>query len=215
MKYFFVCWIYLSIILPFFGCQNNSNVNNKYNIMNNNLNIDTIVLGAGCFWCVEAIFQQVEGVIEVVPGYCNGGSKNPTYEEVCSGFSGHAEVARILYDSSIVSFKYLLEVFWQTHDPTTLNRQGNDVGTQYRSAIFCLNASQYDIANNYKSRLEKENIWNSPIVTEVEMLDVFYPAEHYHHNYYNNNKSQGYCKYIIKPKLEKFKNVFGTFDTIK
>lgn len=215
MKSFFVCCTYLLIILPFFGCQNNSHVNNKYNTMNNNLNIDTIVLGAGCFWCVEAIFQQVEGVVEVVPGYCNGVSKNPTYEEVCSGSSGHAEVARILYDSSIVSFKYLLEVFWQTHDPTTLNRQGNDVGTQYRSAIFCLNASQYDIANNYKSKLEKENIWNSPIVTEVEMLDVFYPAEDYHHNYYNNNKSQGYCKYIIQPKLEKFKKVFGTFDTIK
>jgi peptide-methionine (S)-S-oxide reductase len=183
--------------------------------MSNDSNIDTIVLGAGCFWCVEAIFQKVDGVVEVIPGYCNGQSKNPTYNEVCSGTTGHAEVARILYDSSIVSFKYLLEVFWKTHDPTTLNRQGNDIGTQYRSAIFCLNNSQLDLANEYKLNLDKENIWDSPIVTEIETLDVFYPAENYHHNYYNNNKSQGYCRFIIQPKLEKFTKVFGTLDNLK
>jgi peptide-methionine (S)-S-oxide reductase len=177
--------------------------------MSQNNNNDTIVFGAGCFWCVEAVFQQVKGIVEVVPGYCNGLNKNPTYKEVCSGNSGHAEVARVVYDSSVVKLPFLLEVFWKTHDPTTLNRQGNDVGTQYRSGIFCLDKKQLQIANNYKNRLTDEKIWNQPIVTQVVMLDVFYEAENYHHNYYNNNKSQGYCQFIIQPKLEKFKKVFG------
>ena len=215
MKSFFVSWLFLLIILPFFGCNNNNQLNTKYNYMNDNQSTDTIVFGAGCFWCVEAIFQQVKGVAEVVPGYCNGHTSEPNYKEVCSGSSGHVEVAIVVFDSSVVDFSYLLEVFWKTHDPTTLNRQGNDIGSQYRSGIYCLNNDQLELANEFKKKLNTEKVWKNDIVTEIEMLNVFYPAENYHHNYYNNNKYQGYCQFIIQPKLEKFKKVFGTLDNPK
>lgn len=208
MNYLFICLLYICSSINCYG-SDSSLLFYKNNTMSENINNDTIVFGAGCFWCVEAVFQQVKGVVEVVPGYCNGLSKNPTYKEVCSGNSGHAEVARVVYNKSVVKLPFLLEVFWKTHDPTTLNRQGNDVGTQYRSGIFCLNQTQLKIANDYKHRLINEKVWTKPIVTEVEMLDVFYKAEAYHHNYYNNNKSQGYCQFIIQPKLEKFEKVFG------
>ena len=173
-----------------------------------NENLDTIYFGAGCFWCVEAIFQQVNGVEKVIPGYCGGAIKNPTYNEVCSGKTGHAEVAKIVFNSSVVDLSHLLEVFWKTHDPTTLNRQGNDIGTQYRSAIFYVNESQKEKVLKFKQELISQNVWDQPVVTEVEKIDIFYPAENYHHNYFNNNKSQGYCQFVIQPKIEKYKKIF-------
>ena len=170
--------------------------------------LETIYFGAGCFWCVEAIFQQVDGVVDVIPGYCGGATKNPTYNEVCSGNTGHVEVAKITFDSKKVQLDHLLDVFWKTHDPTTLNRQGNDIGTQYRSAIFYLTENQKSTANKYKEQLEESKVWENTVVTEILKIDIFYPAENYHHNYYKNNKSQGYCQYVIQPKIEKYKKIF-------
>jgi|TARA_B110001450_G_scaffold227486_1_gene226884 peptide-methionine (S)-S-oxide reductase len=195
------------IFLPFYNCLGHSNNDLKSFDMQNE-NLDTIYLGAGCFWCVEAIFQQVNGVEKVIPGYCGGAIKNPTYNEVCSGKTGHAEVAKIVFNSSIVDLAHLLEVFWKTHDPTTLNRQGNDIGTQYRSAIFFVKDSQKEQILKFKQELIFQNVWDQPIVTEVEKIDIFYPAEDYHHNYFNNNKSQGYCQFVIQPKIEKYKKIF-------
>lgn len=165
--------------------------------------------GAGCFWCIEAIFQNLKGVSLVQSGYTGGHTKNPTYEEVCAGATGHAEVAQITFDESIISFTELLEVFWQTHDPTTLNRQGNDVGTQYRSGIYYHNQEQQLIAQSIKDQLNEKKAWPNPIVTEIEPLGTFYPAEDYHKNYFNNNGNQPYCQFVVKPKVEKFKKVFA------
>ena len=199
--------LYLLIFLPFYNCLGNNN-NDLKSLDMQNEHLDTIYFGAGCFWCVEAIFQQVNGIEEVTPGYCGGTTKNPTYNEVCSGKTGHAEVAKIVFNPSIVDLAHLLEVFWKTHDPTTLNRQGNDIGTQYRSAIFFVNDSHKDEVLKFKDELISEKVWDQPIVTQVEKIDVFYPAENYHHNYYNNNKSQGYCQFVIQPKIEKYKKIF-------
>ena len=199
--------LYLLIFLPFYNCLGNNN-NDLKSLDMQNEHLDTIYFGAGCFWCVEAIFQQVNGVEEVTPGYCGGTTKNPTYKEVCSGKTGHAEVAKIVFNPSIVDLAHLLEVFWKTHDPTTLNRQGNDIGTQYRSAIFFVKDSHKDEVLKFKDELISEKVWDQPIVTEVEKIDIFYPAEDYHHNYYNNNKSQGYCQFVIQPKIEKYKKIF-------
>lgn len=199
--------LYLLIFLPFYNCLGNNN-NDLKSLDMQNEHLDTIYFGAGCFWCVEAIFQQVNGVEEVTPGYCGGTTKNPTYNEVCSGKTGHAEVAKIVFNPSIVDLAHLLEVFWKTHDPTTLNRQGNDIGTQYRSAIFFAKDSHKDEVLKFKDELISEKVWDQPIVTQVEKIDVFYPAEDYHHNYYNNNKSQGYCQFVIQPKIEKYKKIF-------
>ena len=199
--------LYLLIFLPFYNCLGNNN-NDLKSLDMQNEHLDTIYFGAGCFWCVEAIFQQVNGVEEVTPGYCGGTIKNPTYNEVCSGKTGHAEVAKIVFNPSIVDLAHLLEVFWKTHDPTTLNRQGNDIGTQYRSAIFFVNDSHKDEVLKFKDELISEKVWDQPIVTQVEKIDVFYPAEDYHHNYFNNNKSQGYCQFVIQPKIEKYKKIF-------
>ncbi len=199
--------LYLLIFLPFYNCLGNNN-NDLKSLDMQNEHLDTIYFGAGCFWCVEAIFQQVNGVEEVTPGYCGGTTKNPTYNEVCSGKTGHAEVAKIVFNPSIVDLAHLLEVFWKTHDPTTLNRQGNDIGTQYRSAIFLVKDSHKDEVLKFKDELISEKVWDQPIVTQVEKIDVFYPAEDYHHNYYNNNKSQGYCQFVIQPKIEKYKKIF-------
>lgn len=178
----------------------------KSNTMENKLEIAT--LGAGCFWCIEAIFQQLDGVEKVVSGYTGGKIKNPTYKEICTGRTGHAEVAQITYDPSKVSFDEILEVFWQTHDPTTLNRQGNDVGTQYRSAVFYHNDEQKEKAEYYKNKLNEAGAYPDPIVTEITAADVFYPAEDYHQNYYNENGDQPYCSIVIRPKLEKFEKAF-------
>lgn len=206
MRIFLISCIYLFL---------NVDVNANKSMVNTDLNLDTIVLGAGCFWCVEAIFQQIEGVKEVIPGYCGGKKVNPTYEEVCSGNTQHVEVARVVFDTELVTLSYLLEVFWATHDPTTIDRQGNDIGSQYRSAIFCINESQRELALAYKDRIDKNAIWDNPLVTQIEILEVFYPAENYHHNYYNNNINQGYCKFVIQPKLEKFKKLFSDQNTLK
>ncbi|MBK8500273.1 MAG: peptide-methionine (S)-S-oxide reductase MsrA [Flavobacteriales bacterium] len=171
--------------------------------------LDTITLGAGCFWCVEAVFLELKGVASVTSGYMGGEAKDPTYREVCSGTTGHAEVARIVYDPALISVDELLEVFWQTHDPTTLNRQGADVGTQYRSVIFCHTDEQQRVANEYKRKLNEAAAFRSPIVTEIAQADVFYPAEDYHQNYYALNGGQGYCQMVIRPKLDKFRKVFA------
>ena len=169
---------------------------------------DTATLGTGCFWCTEAIFQQLDGVLKVSSGYSGGHVVNPTYEQVCDKNTGHAEVVQVVYDPGKITFDELLEVFWQTHDPTTLNRQGNDVGPQYRSVIFYHNEEQKKKSEHFKNELDKSGSWNDKIVTAIEPFKNFYVAENYHQNYYNNNGSQPYCRFVIRPKLEKFEKVF-------
>ena len=170
--------------------------------------LDTATFGTGCFWCTEAVFQQLEGVEKVTSGYSGGTVPNPTYEEVCSKTTGHAECLNIMYDPKKISFDELLEIFWQVHDPTTLNRQGADVGTQYRSVVFYHNEEQRAKTAKYKTELDKSGAFANPIVTTLEPFKVFYPAEDYHQNYYNNNGEQGYCQFVIRPKVEKFEKVF-------
>lgn len=174
----------------------------------NSQNPDTATFGNGCFWCTEAIFQDLKGVLEVTSGYSGGKVKNPSYREVCSGLTGHAEALHILYDPTVISFDELLEVFWKTHDPTTLNRQGNDVGTQYRSVIFYHNELQKDLAEKYKKELDASGAFANPIVTEITAFEKFYPAEDYHQEYYNLNGEEPYCRFVIAPKVEKFRKVF-------
>ena len=168
-------------------------------------------LGGGCFWCVEAVFQRIDGVISVKPGYAGGNVKNPTYKQICTGNTGHAEVAKIEFDPSKITYAQILNVFWQSHDPTTLNRQGNDVGTQYRSVIFFHNESQEEIAKKSKIDAEESGYWDDEIVTEITLLNNYYDAEDYHDNYYNDNPNQPYCLFVIKPKLDKLEKQ-GLFD---
>lgn len=170
--------------------------------------LDTATLAMGCFWCTEAIFQNLKGVQSVVSGYAGGTVKNPSYEDVCTGTTGHAEASQIMYDPKQVSFDDLLKVFWRMHDPTTLNRQGDDEGTQYRSAIFYHNEEQKKIAEQYKKELDSAGIYSSPIVTEITPYSAFYKAEDYHQNYYNQHGSQPYCRLVIQPKVEKFEKIF-------
>ncbi|MFM7015344.1 MAG: peptide-methionine (S)-S-oxide reductase MsrA [Bacteroidota bacterium] len=172
-------------------------------------NLDTATFGGGCFWCVEAIYQQLNGVISVESGYSGGQRVNPSYEQVCSGATGHAEVVQIVYDTTKISFDELLQVFWTVHDPTTLNRQGADVGTQYRSVVFYHNDHQKELTTNYIAKLNSEKAYPNPVVTEVSPYTAFYKAEDYHQNYYNENQNQPYCSLVIQPKVEKFKKVFG------
>ncbi len=169
---------------------------------------DTATFGTGCFWCTEAIFQELKGVYKVTSGYSGGSVKNPSYEDVCSGTTGHAECLQIIYDPKVISFDELLEVFWESHDPTTLNRQGNDVGTQYRSVIFYHDAGQKRKAEEYKMKLDKSGAYNNPIVTEITPFSHFYAAENYHQDYYRLHGSQPYCTFVIRPKVEKFEKVF-------
>ncbi|MBK7174526.1 MAG: peptide-methionine (S)-S-oxide reductase MsrA [Bacteroidales bacterium] len=169
---------------------------------------DTATFGMGCFWCTEAVFQQLKGVVSVTSGYTGGNVKNPAYREVCTGLTGHAEVSQIVYDTNIISFSELLEVFWTAHDPTTLNRQGADQGTQYRSAVFYHNESQKQLAETYKKKLNEEKAYPNPVVTEISPLTIFYKAEDYHMDYYNTNGSAPYCKFVIEPKVEKIRKVF-------
>jgi peptide-methionine (S)-S-oxide reductase len=164
--------------------------------------------GSGCFWCTEAIFLDVEGVYNVQSGYTGGKVKNPTYREICSGLTGHAEVIQLNYDPKKITYDELLEIFWKTHDPTTLNKQGADEGTQYRSVIYYHNDEQKRLAEVYKNKLDEEKVFNGPIVTEISPASVFYKAEDYHQNYYNLNQDQPYCSFVIQPKLEKFRKVF-------
>ena len=171
--------------------------------------MEKATFGAGCFWCVEAVFQQIEGVQQVVSGYTGGKVKDPTYRVVCGGRTGHAEVAQITYDPGVVSFQELLEVFWSSHDPTTLNQQGADVGTQYRSAVFYHNEDQKQLAEHYKAELDASGAFDKPIVTEITPLAIFYVAEDYHQDYFNNNGDQPYCQFVVKPKVEKVKRVFA------
>ena len=168
-------------------------------------------LGGGCFWCVEAVFQRIEGVLSVKPGYAGGDIKNPTYKQICTGNTGHAEVAKIEFDPEKITYSQILNVFWQSHDPTTLNRQGNDVGTQYRSVIFFHDESQREIAEKSKIDADKSGYWDNNIVTEITLLNNYYDAEDYHDNYYNNNPNQPYCLFVIKPKLDKLEKQ-GLFD---
>ncbi len=170
--------------------------------------LDTATFGGGCFWCTEAIYQRLDGVYTVVSGYAGGKTANPSYEEVCSGTTGHAECIQITFDPTKVSFDEVLKIFWKTHDPTTLNRQGNDVGTQYRSVVFFHNDKQKQIAEKYKVELDKSGAYDKPIVTEIAALPKFYPAEKYHQNYFNSNPNQGYCAFVVRPKVEKFEAVF-------
>jgi len=167
----------------------------------NNTEIATV--GGGCFWCIEAVYQRIEGVISVVPGYAGGQSKTTTYKEVCTGKTGHAEVAKIEFNKDIISYKQLLNIFWQAHDPTTLNRQGNDVGTQYRSVIYFHNEKQKMTAIKSKSEADKSGYWDDEIVTEIAEIYNYSDAEDYHDNYYDNNPNQPYCVFVIKPKLDK------------
>lgn len=165
--------------------------------------------GSGCFWCTEAIFKRLNGVVGVTPGYSGGQTKNPTYKEVCTGTTGHAEVVQVIYNPATISYDELLEVFWKTHDPTSLNRQGNDVGTQYRSVIFYHTPEQKSKAEKYKQKLGEEAVWNKTIVTQIVPFETFYRAEDYHYNYFEENTSQPYCTMVIQPKIEKFEKVFG------
>jgi len=173
-----------------------------------NMNLGKATFGGGCFWCTEAIYERVEGVHSVVSGYAGGTVKNPTYKQVCDGTTGHAEVTQITYDPKVVSYDELLEIFFKTHDPTTLNRQGADVGTQYRSVIFYHNDEQKNKAEYYKKELSKSGAWDNPVVTEISPVTNFYHAEDYHQDYYANNPNQGYCAFVIGPKVEKFEKVF-------
>ena len=171
---------------------------------------ETTTFGTGCFWCTEAIFKELEGVVSVMPGYSGGQNLNPSYKEVCSGETGHAECTQIVYDPSKISYDELLEVFFKVHDPTSLNRQGNDVGTQYRSVIFYHNDEQKRLAEKYKTELDRSGAYDKPLVTQIAALEKFYPAENYHQDYYQYNKDKNpYCAVVIRPKLEKFRKVFG------
>ncbi|MCU0369326.1 MAG: peptide-methionine (S)-S-oxide reductase MsrA [Cyclobacteriaceae bacterium] len=176
--------------------------------MTNELQVAT--LGSGCFWCTEAFFLRVKGIESVVSGYSGGKVKNPTYREVCSGLTGHAEVVQVKFNPKEISYEEVLEIFWNTHDPTTLNRQGADEGTQYRSVVFYHSEEQKKIAQDYKTQLDKSGTFKKPIVTEITPFSIFYPAEDYHQNYYALNPNQGYCQYVIRPKVEKFNKQYGS-----
>ena len=174
-------------------------------------NIETITLGNGCFWCTEAVFQNVQGVHTVESGYSGGDTQNPTYKDICTGTTNHAECLRIVFDNSIISFADLLKIFFETHDPTTLNRQGNDAGTQYRSVIFYHTTAQKETAEAYIKQLNSEGIYANKIVTIVQPATDFYIAESYHQNYYNQNKSASYCQFVVRPKVEKFNKLFEKY----
>lgn len=170
---------------------------------------EVAVLGGGCFWCLEAVYKELEGVREVTSGYAGGDRPDPTYEQVCSGATGHAEVVRIVYDPSVIGFRELLEVFFTIHDPTQLNRQGNDVGPQYRSVIFCQDETQRRIAEEVMDRLARDGVWSDRIVTELASARPFYPAEHYHQDYFDNNPGQPYCQVVVAPKVAKARRQFA------
>lgn len=214
MKYLLLFFVLVPVSVLLSCAQKNNNGLKANSMSNNNDTIATdahkqvATFGTGCFWCTEAVFQQLKGVSKVTSGYSGGDVINPTYEEVCTKTTGHAEVIQIVYDPSIITFDELLEVFWQTHDPTTLNRQGNDVGPQYRSVIFYHNAEQKEKAEKYKAALDKSGAWPNPIVTAIEPYKNYYAAEDYHQNYYKLNGKAPYCYFVIRPKLEKFEKVF-------
>ena len=190
------------------ACGQPQNTKSKPTMSSSSDKLQTIYLGEGCFWCTEAFFQRINGVISVESGYGGGFVENPTYEQVCDKNTGHVEIAKIVFDPAIVPFKDILEVFWKTHDPTTLDRQGNDVGPQYKSVIYYVSEAQKTEALAYKEALDKSGAFDAPIVTTIAPFKNYYPAENYHQNYYNSNTNQGYCRFVIAPKLEKFEKVF-------
>jgi peptide-methionine (S)-S-oxide reductase len=199
----------LTLALVSLSCaqKKNETKNDMNEIPDSKLELATF--GSGCFWCTEAVFQNLKGVYKVESGYTGGKVKNPSYKEVCSGLTGHAEVIQLQYDPTQITFPELLEIFWKTHDPTTLNKQGADEGTQYRSAIFYHTDEQKRLAEEYKKKLDEAGAFDDPIVTEITPASVFYKAENYHQNYYNLNGNAPYCSYVIRPKLEKFKKAFA------
>ena len=203
--------LFILLVITLTGLANvtkaSPNINNKQEMAGAG-RYDTATFAAGCFWCVEAQFSQLKGVMAVISGFTGGKVANPTYKEVCTGLTGHAEACNIIYDPSVISFKQLLAAFFVAHDPTSLNRQGEDVGTQYRSAIFYHNQSQKQLAEAVIRALNQQKVYDNPIVTEVSPYTVFYKAEDYHQDYYNQNKGVPYCQLVIKPKLDKFRKVF-------
>ncbi|OWY25123.1 peptide-methionine (S)-S-oxide reductase [Sphingobacteriales bacterium UPWRP_1] len=170
--------------------------------------LEVATLGGGCFWCLEAVYQSLEGVVKVESGYSGGNVKNPSYKEVCTGRTGHAEVVQVTFNPAVITYQDIIDIFWHIHDPTTLNRQGNDVGTQYRSAVFYHNAAQQAIAQQSKDEAQISGTWLSPIVTEIVPFTVFYKAEDYHQNYFNDNPNQPYCVYVVNPKVQKFRKQY-------
>ncbi|MEN9884356.1 MAG: hypothetical protein RLZZ420_1573 [Bacteroidota bacterium] len=201
----------LSLTLFMSACAQTAEKSKKVSVKtdkNTNMHIETITLGNGCFWCTEAIFQQVKGVTKVTSGYSGGHVENPTYEQVCEKTTGHAEVLQVEFDTTQVSVDEILEIFWQTHDPTTLNKQGNDVGPQYRSVVFYHNEHQKERSEFFKKQLDASGAFGSKIVTAIEPFTNFYAAENYHQDYYNRNGNQPYCYFVIRPKLEKFEKAF-------
>lgn len=210
MKFSFISTLLVFLILgSSCGQQNNPSSVNAMSNQTAPEGSKLATFGSGCFWCTEAIFLDVKGVLKVESGYSGGTVKNPTYKQVCTGTTGHAEVIQLTYDPAIISFEELLEIFWHTHDPTTLNRQGNDVGPQYRSVIFYHDEEQRKLAEHYKKRLMEEKVYDNPVVTEITPFETFYVAEDYHQNYYALNGNAPYCTFVIQPKLEKFRKVFA------
>jgi len=203
---------FASLIMAIVSCNAQQNKVQKtvINQIKNDttMHTDTAIFGEGCFWCTEAFFQRLKGVISVTSGYGGGHVDNPTYEQVCDKTTGHVELAKIIYNPAEITYDELLEVFWKTHNPTTVDQQGEDKGPQYRSVVFYLNEEQKQKAEHYKEELNKSGAWDKPVVTAIEPFKNFYPSENYHHDYYNNNPNQGYCRYVIQPKVEKFEKVF-------
>ena len=202
-------WLLISMLL--FSCadvKGDLEHKSKQNNMQGSKTMETATFGAGCFWCVEAMFESLKGVDSAVSGYSGGHVKKPTYKEVCNGTTGHAEVIQVHFDPSIITYEELLEAFFLAHDPTTLNRQGADVGTQYRSVIYYHNPEQEKLAQEYKDKLERSGAFSDPIVTEISAFDVFYAAEDYHQEYFALNPDQPYCSRVVGPKLDKFRKVF-------
>lgn len=197
------CTLWLMLLVVAIGCDAQTK---SFKSMNNNNEV--AILANGCFWCTEAIFQQLNGVESVEPGYIGGDKENPTYEEVCTGSTNHAEALRIHFNPEIISYEELLEVYFSTHNPTTLNRQGEDIGTQYRSEIFYTNSTQKVIAENFIKWLTEQQVFEDPIVTKISEASIFWVAEDYHHNYFNTHPEKTYCALVINPKVEKFKEYF-------
>ena len=207
-------FIFLAIFLPFFGGCQNQNPSTKVQLKKKPMttttpsHFDTATIGGGCFWCTEAMFAELKGVQSAVSGYSGGTVKNPTYKEVCAGTTGHAEVIQVVYDPTIITFAQLMQVFFLTHDPTTLNRQGNDIGTQYRSVIFYRNEEEKRIAQETIAEVATSGVYSDRIVTTLEPFEVFYKAEDYHQDYFSQNSNQPYCSLVINPKLMKFRKTF-------
>lgn len=204
-RFGFLCLLYLKSRI---GRKPVSSDRELLNTVDENIEYQLATFGNGCFWCTEAVFKRLKGVIAAVPGYSGGHIENPTYREVCSGETGHAESVQVEYDPSEISYENLLKVFWKTHDPTTRNRQGSDIGSQYRSVIFYHNPQQKKLAEDCRKMLETAEIWSRPIVTELVPFSRFWPAEEYHHDYVARNPSNGYCRVVITPKIQKFESIF-------